>query len=57
LYAIVTGVIGAILAAGGGLANVSLWVWLTSFFFTLLFVAWVLVFIKKEVLFLKNIFL
>jgi putative ABC transport system permease protein len=49
LYAIGVGVIGAILAAGGGLANVSVWVWLSSFIFAVLFVVGVLVFVKKEV--------
>jgi len=49
LYAICTGVIGAILAAGGGLANVSVWIWASSFTFAVLFVAGVLVFVKREV--------
>jgi putative ABC transport system permease protein len=44
LYAIGTGVIGAILAAGGGLVNVSVWLWMTSFVFVSLFVACILVF-------------
>jgi putative ABC transport system permease protein len=49
LYAIGTGIIGAILAAGGGLANVGLWIWLLSFVFSVLFVTGILVFIKKVV--------
>ncbi|MDR0795099.1 MAG: ABC transporter permease [Tannerella sp.] len=49
LYAIGTGVIGAILASGGGIANVSIGVWFTLFIFSVLFVAGILVFVKKEV--------
>jgi uncharacterized membrane protein YhdT len=46
LYAIGVGVIGAILAAGGGIANVTLWVLLTSLIFALLFIVGVMVFIR-----------
>ena len=49
LYAICTGVIGAILAAGGGIANVGVWVWTASFAFAVVFVTGVLVFVKREV--------
>jgi len=49
LYAIGTGFIGAFLAASGGLSNVSVWILLTSFFFTILFAGCILVFIRKVV--------
>jgi putative ABC transport system permease protein len=49
LYAVGTGIIGAILAAGGGIAHVSIWVWLSSFVIAILFVAGLWVFIKKMV--------
>ena len=49
LYAIGTGIIGAILAAGGGIAQVSIWIWLTSLCFAGMFVASVVGFVKREV--------
>ena len=49
LYAIGTGFVGAFLAAGGGIVNVSIWLLLTSFVFAMLFVGCILVFIKKVV--------
>ena len=49
VYAIGTGFIGAFLAAGGGIANVSLWLLLTAVVFTALFVGCVLVFISRDV--------
>ena len=49
LYAIGTGAIGAILAAGGGIAHVSMWIWLTSLCFVLLFIVGLWVFIKVTV--------
>jgi putative ABC transport system permease protein len=49
LYAIGTGVAGAFLAAGGGLANVSVWILLTSILFATLFVGCILVFVRRIV--------
>jgi putative ABC transport system permease protein len=46
IYAIGTGVIGAILAAGGGMANVTMWVWIASLVFSTLFIIGVMVFIR-----------
>jgi len=48
LYAIGTGIIGAFLAAGGGIAYISLWIWLTSFCFAGMFVVCVVGFVKRE---------
>ena len=49
LYAIGTGIIGSMLTAGGGLTNISVSIWLTVIAFAMLFVAGVLVFIRKEI--------
>ena len=47
LYAIGAGFVGALLAAGGGIAHVSGWLLLISFFFAMLFVGCILLFIKR----------
>jgi putative ABC transport system permease protein len=49
VFAIVTGFLGALLAAGGGITNIGWWIWLTSSAFSIIFLMCVLVFIKKEV--------
>jgi putative ABC transport system permease protein len=49
VFAIVTGFLGAMFAAGGGITHIGLWIWLTSFAFTILFVVCVLIFVKKVV--------
>ena len=49
LYAIGTGCIGSVLAASGGLANVSGWLLLISFGFAILFLGCILVFIRKVI--------
>ena len=49
LYAIGTGVIGSFLAAGGGIANISVWLLLISIGFAILFAGCLLVFVRKVV--------
>ena len=49
LYAIALGIFGSLLGIGSGFANVGMWVWLITIIQTVLFVACVILFIKKSV--------
>jgi Predicted permease. len=49
LYAIFTGILGSLIGISAGFTNVGIWLWVMVAVLTILFVASVLVFIKKSV--------
>lgn len=49
LYAIVTGVVSSLVGVSLGFANAGVWIWLMVLFFTLFFIACVLIFVRRSV--------
>jgi len=49
LYAIAVGVIGSLVGVSISFLNTSIWIWLTAFIFAMLFVIYVVVFVRKSV--------
>jgi putative ABC transport system permease protein len=51
LYAIATGVLGSLTGAVSGLANVSIWVWITTIVLTILLTLCVIIFIYENIIY------
>jgi|GEM_PF-147107 len=49
LYAIAVGVIGSLVGVSISFLNTSIWIWFTAFVFAVLFVVYVIVFVRKSV--------
>ena len=49
LYAIITGVVSSLIGVSISFMHIGLWIWLTAFLFTLLFIVSVVLFVRKTV--------
>lgn len=49
LYALVTGVISALVGVSSTFMNAGIWIWLLALLFTIFFVVCVLIFVKRSV--------